>query len=224
MKYGIAAIVLATAVSAFSAHAAQVVLAPTNVIGSSSYYTACCSFQPGNILDQQSGPVTEAFGSGYWLNPDNGPANAFITVDLGQVTSLSSVQLFNTHNGPYNDRGTGNFTIQGSNTVADLGGGNFALVAATTIVSGTLTTENSAASAATAQTFAAAGAYRYISFDPTSVAVSGAPCCGANNYGLDELRVFSAVPESASWALMFAGFGGLGLSLRTRRSTSKVAA
>ena len=167
------------------------------------------------------GGVTESFGAGYWLNPDNGPANAFITVDLGAVTDLSGVELYNTHNGGHNDRGTGDFTIMGSNSVADLGGGNYALVGATTLVSGTLTATNDSQTTVPGQSFAASGAYRYISFNPTSVAVSGSPCCGANNYGLDELQVFgSAVPEPAAWALMLFGLGGFGVSLRARRAAA----
>lgn len=217
----LAAAALSGALATGAAQAGQVALAPSNVIGSSGYYTACCSFQPGYILDQQTGPIIEGFGSGYWLNPDNGPANAFITVDLGQVTNLSSVVLFNVHNGDYNDRGTGNFTIKASNAVTDLGGGNFGLVGGATIVTGTLAPESSASASLTPQSFAALGAYRYLSFNPTSVSVSGSPCCGANVYGLDELRVFSSpTPEPAAWALMLLGFGGLGASLRARRQAA----
>ena len=222
MKTALAAIV-ALSFAAAGANAAQVSLTPASVIGSSGYYTGCCSFQPGNIFDQQTGSVTESFGGGYWLNPDNGPANAFITVDLGAATALGSIELFNTHNGGYNDRGTGSFLIEGSNSVTDLGGGNFALVSPTTIVSGTLAATNSGQATVPGQSFAASGVYRYISFDPTGVATSGGSCCGANNYGLDELRVFAAsAPEPTSWALMLVGLGAAGASLRSRRRVATV--
>jgi hypothetical protein len=211
---------------AASASASQVLLTPGSVIGGSGYYTACCTFQPGNIFDQQLGDVTETFGGGYWLNPDNGPAAAFISFDLGAVTNLGDIDLFNTHNGPYQDRGTGDFTITGSNSVTDLGGGNFALSGGVVVASGTLNPEFNTATTITAQSFAASGAFRYLSFNPTSVSVGGGPCCGANVYGLDELRVFSggAVPEPAAWALMITGFGLTGAALRRRRSLTPVRA
>lgn len=207
-KFLIAAAAAALSIGAAQASPTQIVLTPSSVVGSSGYYTACCSFQPGNIFDQQTGTVTESFGAGYWLNPDNGPANAYITIDLGSIRSLSSLSLYNTHNGPYADRGTGAFSFYGSNTIS---GGQ--LVAPTLITSGTLTPET--AGNPTAQNFAATGAFRYISFNPTSVAVGGSPCCGANVYGLDELRV-SAVPEPAIWGMMIAGFGLVGGTMRRR--------
>jgi hypothetical protein len=206
-----------------AASAAQVSLAPSNVVGSSGYYTACCNFNPGSILDQQAGTVTESFGAGYWLNPDNGPSNAYITVKLGTGTngvSLTGLDLYNTHNGNYGDRGTGNFSIYGSNHIS---GGQ--LVAPTLILSGTLTAAT-VAGPLVAQTFAASGTYRYISFNPTSVSTApdgafgnGVSCCGANVYGLNELRVFgseTAVPEPQSWILLIAGFGLVGAAMRRK--------
>lgn len=204
------------------AQAAQITLAPSNVIGSSGYYVQCCNFNPGSILDNQTGPITENFGSGYWLNPDNGPANAFITVDLGAVYQLGSVELYNTHNGPFQDRGTGAFSIYGSNSVINLGGGNYGLSNANLLLSATLIAGDNSQIILPAQTFNLNGAYRYISFNPTSVAVGGNPCCGANNYGLNELRVFtgSGTPEPAAWALMITGFGAAGAMLRRRRTAT----
>ena len=206
-----------------AASAVQVVLGPGSVVGSSGYYTACCSFAPGSILDQQSGPVTEAFGAGYWLNPDNGPANAYLTIDLGATYVLSSVALFNTHNGDYGDRGTGSFAIYGSNSVA---GGQ--LVGGVLLASGTLNAELAGAglTTLTAQNFALSGSFRYISFNPITDQASpnslfgpGVTCCGSNVYGLNEMRVFgSAVPEPASWALLIAGFGLAGAVARRRRA------
>ncbi|MBC7519830.1 MAG: PEP-CTERM sorting domain-containing protein [Sandarakinorhabdus sp.] len=196
-----------------AATAAPIILAPANVVGSSGFYTLCCTFQPGNILDQQTGTVTESFGGGYWLNPDNGPANAYITVKLGTgAVALSSLELYNTHNGPYGDRGTGDFSIYGSNFVS---GGQ--LVAPTLILSGTLAAQ-SVAGPTVAQTFAASGTYRYLSFNPTSVASANATCCGANVFGLNELRVVgtATVPEPQSWILLIAGFGLVGAAMRRR--------
>jgi hypothetical protein len=227
LSMAIAGAALALSLAAGGAHAAQITLAPSSVIGDSGHYTACCTFQAGNIFDQQTGAVTEAFGGGYWLNPDNGPATAFITIDLGAVYDLSSIDLFNTHNGGYQDRGTGDFTITGSNSVTDLGGGDFALVGGVVVASGTLAPEFNTAATITDQNFAAVGSFRYLSFNPTSVSVGGSPCCGTNVYGLDELRVSGsaagAVPEPASWALMIGGFGMAGAMLRRRHTMTATA-
>lgn len=195
-----------------AANAAQIILSPSSVIGSSGNYTLCCDFNPGSIFDQQTGTVTETFGAGYWLNADNGPADAFITIDLGAAYALTSVTLYNTGNGPFGDRGTGSFNIFGSNSITGV-----ALVGPTLVASGTLAA-GAANSNPVAQAFAAAGNFRYLSFNPTSVAVAGTPCCGANNYGLNELRVSGSavVPEPQSWVLLIAGFGLVGAAMRRR--------
>jgi hypothetical protein len=205
-----------------AANATQIILAPVNVVGSSGFYDACCDFKPSNILDQQTGTVTEIGQNGFWLNKDGGPADAYITVKIGSGNdgvALTGFDLYNTHNGPYADRGTGDFSIFGSNFIS---GGQ--LVAPTLILSGTLAAQN-VNGGSIAQSFLASGTYRYISFNPTSVAVgtdgigNGVPCCGANNYGLTELRVFgaaAAVPEPQSWVLLIAGFGLVGAAMRRR--------
>lgn len=200
-----------------AANAAQIILTPASAIGSSGFYQGL-DFPEGEIFDQQTGTVTETFGTGYWLNPDNGPANAFITIDLGARYALSSVSLYNTANGFYGDRGTGSFQIFGSNSIS----GN-QLVAPTLVASGTLATglpyiNPNAPSFPVEQIFGASGSFRYLSFNPTSVATANAECCGANVYGLNELRVSGSavVPEPQSWILLIAGFGLVGAAMRRR--------
>lgn len=99
------------------------------------------------------------------------------------------------------------------------------LVAPRLILSGTLAPA-AVAGSLVAQTFAASGSYRYMSFSPTSVSTapdglfgSGLLCCGANVYGLKELRVFGTSgvgPEPQSWALLVAGFGLVGATMRRK--------
>jgi hypothetical protein len=204
-----------------AASAQQIVLNPSNVYASSGAYNS--TFTADNILDAQTGVINEPYQDGsYWLNPDNGPANAFISIDLGTAYRLTSFDLFNTHNAGYNDRGTGNFSIVGSND------STFATF--TTLASGTLAAQAISNDPLDAQSFSVSntGFYRYLQFRPTSVAVSGAPCCGANVYGLNELRVFgttsrSAVPEPATWAMMLLGIGMVGSAMRARRRTTAAA-
>ena len=188
-------------------------------MASSGFYTQCCNFAAGSIFDQQLGSVSETFGAGYWLNPDNGPAAAYITIDLGKIYNLSQIVLYNTSNGFAGDRGTGNFSIFGSNSL-NLG----QLVAPTLAASGTLTTGVQFV-APVAQPFAANGSFRYLSFNPISV-TSAVPIIDniQNNYGLNELRVFgNAVPEPASWAMLITGFGMVGAVARRSRK-ARVAA
>lgn len=40
---------------------------------------------------------------------------------------------------------------------------------------------------------------------------------GSNSFEVDNIAVTSAVPEPATWALLFGGFGAAGLALRARR-------
>src|SRR5688572_32998920 len=90
----------------------QVVLAPSNVIGGTNTYGGTFNsgtFNATLIANQQAGSISEPSQSGYWLNPDNGPANAYIVVDLGAAYRIDSLELFNTHNAGFNDRGTGDF-------------------------------------------------------------------------------------------------------------------
>ena len=194
---------------------AQLLLSPSNVIGSSgSLQLSGSSFVANNILDTQSGPITDVFGVNYWINPDNGPANAWITIDLGSAFVIDQLELFNTHNTQYNDRGTGNFNFTAANAVSNVGPNGFDLTGpVTTIASGALSAQSCCGNIP-GQIFAgsSSNAFRYIRFNPTSVNTTGTPCCGTNVYGLNELWVFGSVaapvPEPGSMLLVPA-FGGL---------------
>ena len=95
------------------ADASQISLSPANVIGFFGQYSTL--FPASAILDHQTGTISEPAQNGsYWLNSDNGPANAYIVIDLGAAFHLGSFDLFNTHNANFNDRGTGAFSIEAS--------------------------------------------------------------------------------------------------------------
>jgi hypothetical protein len=205
------------------ADASQISLSPANVIGFFGQYSA--AFPASAILDHQTGTISELTQNGsYWLNSDNGPANAYIVIDLGATFHLGSFDLFNTHNAIFNDRGTGAFSIEASNSIVPGPGSGSDLSGTTvTLVSGTLLAASASTDPLAQQTFLASdpGSYRYIRFSPHTVATSSVPCCGANTYGLNELRAFdaplSAVPEPATMTLLGGGLAVLGL-LRKKRA------
>ncbi len=204
----------------------QIALSPSNVIGGSGSYGGnwqSGSFNATEILDQQTGPVVDTFTATYWINPDGGPGNAYIVIDLGAAYHLSSLDLFNTHNSTYGDRGTGDFTIEAGNSVVNLGAAGFDLTGSTTVIlNGTLVAAP-VSDPISAQSFTLSdpGTYRYIKFEPHTVASANAPCCGANNYGLNELRAFEepintgdSVPEPAPMALIASGLAAVALLRR----------
>jgi len=189
--------------------AASLFLNPSDVIGASGSYSGAWNdptFGAQNILNQQTGSISETSGDGsYWINPDNGPANAYIVIDLGAQYQIGSIALFNTHNGKWNDRGTGDFKIEAGNSLGALTANGYDLSGTiTTILTGTLVADTSANPSLTEQDFTVSdlATYRYLRFDPLSVASQGASCCGTDVYGLNELRVSSVdqgVPEPATW-------------------------
>ena len=216
-KIGLA-LIMACVPSVFGS---QIPLSPSNVIGFLGLYSG--TFPASSILDHQTGSITEPAQDGsYWLNSDDGPSNAYVVIDLGVSFHLGSFDLFNTHNANFGDRGTGGFSIEASNSIAPgTGSGSDLSGTIVTLVSGTLLAANPSAGPLVAQTFLSSdsGSYRYIRFSPHTVASFNAPCCGANVYGLNELRAFDApasgVPEPATMAFLCSGFGVLAL-LRKR--------
>jgi len=244
MKIRVAAAIMLSAVPA-CASAQQIVLNPTNIVGASSVYFGGAGnqgdpfaangarvngvFGAGNIFNSQlDDPTVEGFFSGsYFLTGDGQSqatvSNPYITIDLGRLFSLSSFTLFNSNNGNSNDRGTGGFTLRGSNSLLADGANGFTLGdGAVMLASGTLA-PNVAGAPPLAQSFGAAtsAGVRYLQFVPTSVGVANP--FNAQAYGLNELKVFgtevtTAVPEPATWAMILVGFATIGLGMRRRQA------
>lgn len=208
---------LALASASFSAAAVQVVLTPASVIGTSGSFSS--NFAADNILDQQTGAVADISRSTYWLNPDNsGASTVYITIDLGASYRIEELVLFNTHNDSWFDRGTGAFTVLAGNAVVADGANNFRLTGSTSlIVSGALGAVSTAVPPGQSFLVSDASMYRYLSFQPSSVAsLQTAPSTTA--YGLNELRVFAtAVPEPSQWAMFGAGLLAIGSMVKRRR-------
>lgn len=223
------------ALAAGPATAAQIILTPANIVGTTTSFginsgfggdnaLVNSQFGSGNIFDSQLAPPQETEQQGYWLAGDGRftptPSQpASITIDLGAIYVLTGFTLFNTSNADFGDRGTGDFTIYAGNALSDNDPYGQTLDAdAVVLVQGTLAA-HVPLTAPIAQSFGAAGGgYRYLQFVPTSVAANDPATPIA--YGLNELRVFgdqegvSAVPEPASWAMLIAGFGMVGATLR----------
>ena len=153
----------------------QLVLSTTNVIGQSSVYSG--SFTADKILDEQTSSIgNEGFASGYWLGA-GGSAKGYVLIDLGSSTLISKLEIYNTHNSGYNDRGTLNFHIETGNSVS---GG--ALLGGVTNLSGTLQRGADPLFKETFNMNVGSASYRYLSFVCDSSV--------NNNPGLHEIRLF----------------------------------
>ncbi len=93
--------------------------ASMSISNASNYYQSLAQFSPSNVIDGNitEPPYASEGGSGYheWL-ADNGTLANF-TLNLGAKYPISQIDLYNTHNGTYNDRGTENFHILAGNAV-----------------------------------------------------------------------------------------------------------
>ncbi|HCM48333.1 MAG TPA: hypothetical protein DIS98_12805 [Colwellia sp.] len=138
--------------------------------------------------------------------------DAWITIDLGSAYIIDFLELFNTLNAQYFDRGTGDFRILASNSVTQVGNlnGNISTLIDSTLLAEPRIRNGYHNGPLNAQSFFVTNTstFRYLQFRADSVAVGGVPCCGSNVYGLNEIRV-SAVPEPTSIAIVALGVIGL---------------
>ena len=160
--------------------------------------------------------LTEAFADdSYWLGPQRTGPNptpsagaavplSYFVIDLGAAYKITHIELFNTSNGHAQDRGTGQFTVQASNSLVSAGALGSDLASPVTLVSGTLLVGNHTAvpgqQPVVAQPFLSSDpttAYRYLRFDALT---SISPNLANNGAGLDEIRVF--VPEPVGLSLL----------------------
>jgi hypothetical protein len=188
------------------------VIGSTNDINGNAYNSTAGDFDLSNVTDGQTaspdnntGTITETFANdGYWLGP-NLASTAYFVLDLGAAYRIDQIVLFNTSNGSPQERGTGNFTVKASNSITNVGAlGDDLSGTIVTLASGTLAPENNTPTTVVPQSFLSADtatAYRYIRFDALSISALD----GANGVGLNEIRLFEAVPEPASLILLLIG-------------------
>lgn len=209
-----------------AAHAApiQIALSPASVIGGSGSYNANpwdSSAAGGQFNGSHitNGNFTEPVGGGgsgteEWLGPE-GASNQYLVVDLGDSYLLTQINLYNTHNGQFNDSGTQNFRVDASNSVSfidanvdyDLSG------SIDTILSGVLSDTSNQASITPDQFSVSGGSYRYLKFVALDFRV------GDVRVGLNELEAFySVAPEPSSFLMLTLGAFGLARQARRRRN------
>ena len=172
------------------------------VIDFSNQYSGLPGYEAGNVTD---GSTSDIQGTNYWVTDNNAGLNAYFTLDLQGVFSITEIDLRNTHNDSWDDRGTGAFHILASTAVDS----SSQLISPTTILSGTLSDVSGedpiAADVFTISNGLAAGDYRYLKFVVDSLAVY----VNAGGAGLNEIEVqadiATNVPESSTNALIFCG-------------------
>ncbi len=202
------------------AHAEKIALTPSSVIGGSGAWnnepwdasSNGGQFNGGNVADGVTSEPVGSGGSGTpWLGRNN-LSGEYLVIDLGAKYRIDKIDLYNTHNGQFNDRGTQDFSIDAGNEVVDNGSPtDFDLApGATTILSGTLSdTTDQADIVPDSFTLAApTGPTRYLRFNAINFRD------GDVGVGLNEIEVFGTVPEPGTIVGLV---GILGVSLVGRR-------
>ena len=161
----------------------------------------------GSVADAADGR------SSYWLGSENA-ADEFFTLDLGDLYTIEEIDLRNTHNRQFNDRGTEEFVVFAAAEVDE----NNELIDPVVMLSGSLR-NTSGESPIDAEIFTEAnglviGDARYLKFQALTF-YSSATNGGA---GLNEIEVYGTlVPEPGSLALSFSGLIALLMLSRRRR-------
>ena len=183
-------------------------LSPASVIGGSPVFFDSDfdtgAYQAGNIFNQQTGSVDMSPQSGNAWFPyefsGSGLMNRFVTIDLGEPTVISNIEIFNSNQ---LDRGTLNFSLSGGNSVqpgAAENGRDVGLVLSSPVsllASTSLT--YSTANPVVGQSFAVSNptAYRYLQL----LLIDGQAQLPVSGLGLAEVRFSgAAVPEPEEYA------------------------
>ena len=220
----VAALTLASALPAVSARAQTNLALGKPVIDFSNQYGNSPDFAAQHVTD---GSTADLFARSYWITDDNAGVGAFFTLDLQSIFQINELDLLNTHNAEYENRGTGSFSIYAANSLV---AGTNQLSGGQLILTGTLTdshTLGGSGGAIPVDQFTAAnglsvGNYRYLQF---VVDTLPAYAQGSNAAGLNEIQVYgAAIPEPSSAAFLFTG-GALAAALpwclRRRRTKAR---
>lgn len=199
-KFVAAAVALAVSGSVF----AETNVALGKSTSASSFYSAGSEvFPSANITDGITSDSGAPYDWSFWLAAQGQNAGSWVQVDLGSTYSVDSVNLFDTHNRGYYDRGTDAFTI----SVSTDG------ITFTNVATGAFTDAQWRQQTVDALSFATTDA-RYVRFTADSV-------YGGQSAGLAEMQVM-AVPEASSSSMALIGLAVLGfMGIRRKAALSR---
>ncbi len=188
------------------------VFAETNVAlgkattASTFYSSGTEVFPSANITDGLTTDGGSPSNWSFWLSSEGQNAGSWVQVDLGSTFGVTSLNLFDSHNRGYNDRGTDAFTISVSTD-----GVHF-----TNVADGAFTTAQWLNQTADVVTFDAAVLARYVRLTADSTYGDQAGGTG-RSAGLAEMQVM-AVPEASTSSMALAGLGLLGFVAMRRKA------
>jgi hypothetical protein len=168
------------------------------------------SFPASRVTDDSLADANTGRNS-YWLGREACP-NEHFTIDLQGLYKLDELVLQNAHNTQFNDRGTGEFVIYGSDSVDDL---TLELINPHVVLAAELT-NTSGQTLLTEDGFfidPSVPPVRYLKFEAITI-LSSATNSGA---GLNEFRAYGTlIPEPSSWALATVALGAAVVFARRR--------
>ncbi|NQT52552.1 PEP-CTERM sorting domain-containing protein [bacterium] len=182
-------------------------LAPrSSIITYSGQYDAAHSVD--RVIDQRVDEDAGVGGAAFWLGRQTTMDEYFI-LDLGSSFLVDRIELQNTHNGTFDDRGTADFEIWASTQVDALG----QLVNPMLILDSMLMSRAGYGYDIPFDVFSVFNG-DFSAFDARYIQFVASTYWGVGS-GLNEIRVFGAVPEPGTLTLL--ALGGLGLLRRRRR-------
>lgn len=172
------------------------------------------TFPASRVVDESMADANTGRTS-YWLGREY-CNNEYFTIDLGALYNVNEIELLNTHNTQYNDRGTDEFVIYGATEVD----GSNQLVDPFVLVSSNLQ-RTDGQSVLTPESFTAesgllSGQARYIKF----VALTYHSSATNGSSGLNDIRIYgTVVPEPSTLVLASLGavLGGFAAMRRRGR-------